>query len=267
MALDINDFMEAKGRRESETEAVKKEFSLLVQEQETVKQETADTASLLSGKLEFTEHKIKESLESLKQSLNETAAHSRQIFSVSLFVLGCALFLVIFFSAYTALSVAKPINRVIKHLTACSVEVYSVSHHILNVSQTMAQSSSEQATTAEEMSSSLEEIASMTRQNAENTSRADRLMENINQLVETANNSMNEQICSMNEISQSSKDTFKIIETISEIAFQTNLLSLNASVEAARAGGGRGWICGGFRRSENSCHEGGGCGRQHICPD
>ncbi|MCP4353164.1 MAG: hypothetical protein GY795_47545 [Desulfobacterales bacterium] len=236
VALDVNDFMEAKLRRESETEAVKKEFSLLVQEHETVKQETADIGSLLSVKLEFTKNIIKKSLESLEQSLNKTVANNRQILKISLFVLGCALFLITFFSAYTAFSVAKPINRVIKNLTACSVQVSSVSLHMLNTSQTMAQSSSEQASTAEEMSSSLEKIASRTRQNAKNTSRTDRLMEDIKQLIETENNVINDLLSSMNEISQSSEDTFKIVKTIGDIAFQTNLLSLNASVEAARAG-------------------------------
>ena len=40
----------------------------------------------------------------------------------------------------------------------------------------------------------------------------------------------------MEEIKRSAEETAKIIRTIDEIAFQTNLLSLNAAVEAARAG-------------------------------
>ena len=40
----------------------------------------------------------------------------------------------------------------------------------------------------------------------------------------------------MQEISESSGKISKMIETIDEIAFQTNLLAVNAAVEAARAG-------------------------------
>ena len=40
----------------------------------------------------------------------------------------------------------------------------------------------------------------------------------------------------MNDISSSSKKIEEIITVIDDIAFQTNLLALNAAVEAARAG-------------------------------
>ena len=40
----------------------------------------------------------------------------------------------------------------------------------------------------------------------------------------------------MQKISESSNATFRIVKTINEIAFQTSILALNASIEAARAG-------------------------------
>ena len=47
---------------------------------------------------------------------------------------------------------------------------------------------------------------------------------------------MSELVRAMNEINEFSSETKKIVKTIEDIAFQTNILSLNAAVEAARAG-------------------------------
>ena len=47
---------------------------------------------------------------------------------------------------------------------------------------------------------------------------------------------MQEMLSAMEDISNTSGEIGKIIKTIEDIAFQTNMLSLNAAVEAARAG-------------------------------
>jgi methyl-accepting chemotaxis protein len=47
---------------------------------------------------------------------------------------------------------------------------------------------------------------------------------------------MEEMTAAMEKINNSSKEIGKIIKAIEDIAFQTNILALNASVEAARAG-------------------------------
>ena len=47
---------------------------------------------------------------------------------------------------------------------------------------------------------------------------------------------MNKLVESVQEIEQNAEEIFKILKVIDDIAFQTNILSLNAAVEAARAG-------------------------------
>jgi methyl-accepting chemotaxis protein len=61
-------------------------------------------------------------------------------------------------------------------------------------------------------------------------------MKQANQVVNKANASMIQLATSMQEISRSSEETFKIIKSIVEIAFYTNLLALNADVKTARSG-------------------------------
>lgn len=54
--------------------------------------------------------------------------------------------------------------------------------------------------------------------------------------IEDSNREMDKLLEAMNRISEMSAETAKIVKTIDDIAFQTNILALNASVEAARAG-------------------------------
>ena len=76
----------------------------------------------------------------------------------------------------------------------------------------------------------------MTKNNADHAHQANQLMEETRSVVAEASQSMRAMDQSMTEISTAGEEIGKIIKTIDEIAFQTNLLALNAAVEAARAG-------------------------------
>ncbi|MCP4591942.1 MAG: hypothetical protein GY842_14505, partial [bacterium] len=75
-----------------------------------------------------------------------------------------------------AMSIARPINRVIGGLAGCADQVASASDQIAGASQSLASGTSEQAASIEETSSSLEETASMTKHNADNANQANTLM-------------------------------------------------------------------------------------------
>ena len=120
-------------------------------------------------------------------------------------------------------SITKPINRIIEGLNEGSDQVASASGQVSSASQSLAEGSSEQAASIEETSSSMEEMSSMTKSNAENAGIANTLMQDAGSVVNTANTSMRDLIQSMEEISKASEDTSKIIKTIDEIAFQTNI--------------------------------------------
>jgi len=132
--------------------------------------------------------------------------------------------------------ITKPIQQAIDGLNIGTEEVSSASSQVAAASQQLAESTSEQAASVQETSSTLEETSSMVHQNRENTQQAATLAKQAKQFADHSNDEMEEMAHSMDELKNSSHEIGKIMKVIDEIAFQTNILSLNAAVEAARAG-------------------------------
>lgn len=132
--------------------------------------------------------------------------------------------------------ITKPIKQAINSLNVGSEEVSSAASQVAAASQSLAEGVSEQAASVQETSSTLEETSSMVHQNRENTQQAASLAKQAKQYAEKSHSEMNSMSESMTELKASSNEIAKIIKVIDEIAFQTNILSLNAAVEAARAG-------------------------------
>jgi len=105
-----------------------------------------------------------------------------------------------------------------------------------NASKEISEGANLQASSLEETSSSMEQISSMAKLNSDNANHADELMKKVNLLMDKTNDAMKALTDSMKEISKTSVETVKVIKTIDDISFQTNILSLNASIEAATAG-------------------------------
>ena len=110
------------------------------------------------------------------------------------------------------------------------------SEELNNASKEISEGANLQASSLEETSSSMEQISSMAKLNSDNANHADELMKKVNVLMDKTNEAMKALTDSMKEISKTSEETVKVIKTIDDISFQTNILSLNASIEAATAG-------------------------------
>ncbi len=133
-------------------------------------------------------------------------------------------------------SITKPVTRIIASLSAGAEQTSAAAGQVSASSQSLAQGASEQAASLEETGSSLEEMSSMTRKNAETANQASTLSGEARNAAQRGNSAMDRMSKAIGDIQASATETAKIIKTIDEIAFQTNLLALNAAVEAARAG-------------------------------
>jgi methyl-accepting chemotaxis protein len=141
------------------------------------------------------------------------------------------------------LAIMKSVNNLGDALSKTAKQNLQNGQHLEKNASTMTKSVSnlankanQQAASLEETAAAVEEITSITRNNANNAVKMSELGKKVQDAVgdgmtlaeqtSTAMDSINEQITAINEA----------ITVIDQIAFQTNILSLNAAVEAATAG-------------------------------
>lgn len=128
------------------------------------------------------------------------------------------------------------LNEILGDIHEVADQVASGSSQVSDGSQALSQGATEQASSIQQLTASIAEVAGQTKQNALNAGKADHISEQAKDNALEGNERMQEMLISMAEISESSNNIHRIIKVIDDIAFQTNILSLNAAVEAARAG-------------------------------
>jgi methyl-accepting chemotaxis protein len=144
--------------------------------------------------------------------------------------------LVMVLSTGFVLRINRRLNDTTASLESSSAQLTEMSQQVSRTGIGLSEGASEQAATLEETSASLEELSAVTRANAEAASGAKNVSREAREFAETGIGQMVRMQTAMQDIKTSSDRVSKIIRTIDEIAFQTNILALNAAAEAARAG-------------------------------
>ncbi len=110
------------------------------------------------------------------------------------------------------------------------------SNILLKNVDTLNINSNEAAAALEETAAALEEITSNISHNTENVVKMSKLASSVTESASKGESLANETTQAMNHIDQEVNAINEAITVIDQIAFQTNILSLNAAVEAATAG-------------------------------
>ena len=122
-----------------------------------------------------------------------------------------------------------------EEINNAAFEVSNGSEQIAMSSQTLSEGATEQASTIQELTANVNEVSARISETAENAEDVKKAAVEMTEVIQTGNQSLSQLAGTMKELNKYSSDIYKIVKTIDNIAFQTNILALNASVEAARA--------------------------------
>lgn len=133
-------------------------------------------------------------------------------------------------------TIRAKLTKVMRDISQVANQVDSGAYQVSAGLQTLSQGTMEQSISIDGLVSHVTELSSRIKDSSTRCNHASELVDKANGFAAEADTRMTELIESTKKIDQSSAKIVSIIKTIEDIAFQTNILALNASIEAARAG-------------------------------
>uniref|UniRef100_UPI004047E874 methyl-accepting chemotaxis protein n=1 Tax=Aliarcobacter sp. TaxID=2321116 RepID=UPI004047E874 len=128
------------------------------------------------------------------------------------------------------------INEIICLIDKSNNELSHSANELEDASKKLSDSSNSQAASLEQTAAAIEQISATVSRSSENAVKMALNAQNVTKSSEVGKNLAQKTATSMDEINQQVTAINEAIIVIDQIAFQTNILSLNAAVEAATAG-------------------------------
>lgn len=133
-------------------------------------------------------------------------------------------------------SIVMSMREVVENVESAGREVSASSAQMSANSAVLSQAAAQETDTVAELNDSLHGVHDQINDSAEKAAQARDMTEQAVEAMNEGNEKMSRMLDAMREINTTSSQIANIIKTIQDISFQTNILSLNASIEAARAG-------------------------------
>ena len=133
-------------------------------------------------------------------------------------------------------TITQSMNETLLGFRAAADRLTAMAEQLSGQAAQLHQASMEQNQSAEELVHEVTHVKDRLADVADSSDQTRSQTEEIARRVQSANEQMAALSSAMDDISANAQQITKIAKDIEDIAFQTNILSLNASVEAARAG-------------------------------
>lgn len=136
----------------------------------------------------------------------------------------------------TAQRTAAEIERASARMQLVGADVSDRSAVVIELSRAMAEQQERQADLLEEVEAMIAQVKALAGSNSDVSRKAVGVFSEVSALITRGQQIVDDAVRAVQEIAEGGKNVTDYVSVIEEIAFQTNILALNASVEAARAG-------------------------------